>query len=230
MPTSLPRLAEAARAAGLALEYAAAGAKLADEEAALHQSRLRVVHTGDAARYSAERNLHDGAQQRLLALALRMVALRRQLTSTTDIAALDDARARLAGATEELRLISHGLFPAALRDDGLVAAVRDYQTRSPIAIDLTPGELDHPLRPDAAMAAYRLVVDTARALAGRAGHVTVALHGDAARFEITLETTATAGVEELQHAIDRFHALDGDVTVTTGAHECRIAGWAPCAS
>jgi signal transduction histidine kinase len=227
---SLPRLAEAARAAGLALEYASACAKLADEEAALQESRRRVVHTGDAARYAAERNLHDGAQQRLFAIALSLVALRRQLTATDDIAALDLARAVLAGATEELRLISHGLFPESLRDDGLIAAVREYQMRSPIAILLVPGDLEPPVGADAAMAAYRLVVDACQALADRAGHATVALHSDAARFEITFDSTAAVGVDALQHAIDRFHALDGDITVIAGTHGWRIVGWAPCAS
>ena len=116
---------EVASAARLALEnerlQAEARAQLED----LRSSRARIVEAGDAERRRLERDLHDGAQQRLVGLSLALRLLRGQLGATTrELAArLDEAEAELGRAVAELRELAHGIHPAVLSDEGLAAAI-----------------------------------------------------------------------------------------------------------
>ena len=117
---------EVASAARLALEnerlQAEARAQLED----LRSSRARIVEAGDAERRRLERDLHDGAQQRLVGLSLALRLLRSRLGSDEDgelAARLDEAEAELGEAVAELRELAHGIHPAVLSDEGLAAAI-----------------------------------------------------------------------------------------------------------
>lgn len=117
----------------------------------LAASRRRIVTAGDEERRKIERNLHDGAQQHLVALALKLklVATLADRDRGKAMAMLEDARAEVGEAVEELRSLAHGIYPPLLRDGGLLAALAAAARRSPLptqvdadGIDRYPEELE----------------------------------------------------------------------------------------
>src|SRR5690606_21845977 len=99
------------------------------------------VEAADAARRKLERDLHDGAQQRLVGLALSLRMARERIDSDPGEARalLDEAQAELARATEELRELARGIHPAVLTDRGLSAALAALAKRSPLRVELKDG-------------------------------------------------------------------------------------------
>jgi signal transduction histidine kinase len=128
----------------------AASASLAVQNERLHDevrnqlrevsaSRARIVEAGDAARRRVERDLHDGAQQRLVTVALALRLARSQVgtASVQDLTALlDEADAELSGALAELRELARGIYPVLLTDAGLGPALASLAERAPIAVTL----------------------------------------------------------------------------------------------
>ena len=152
-PGSERRLADFAELVAQALANADAYRKLA-------ASRIRIVEAGDTERRRLERNLHDGAQQRLvsLALQLRMIkgSLRKDPASAE--ALLAEADSELDQALAELRELARGIHPAVLTDRGLEAAIRTLADRAPIPVELT--RLPEDRLPDSVEAAiYYLVAE-----------------------------------------------------------------------
>jgi signal transduction histidine kinase len=149
------QLAQLAQTAGLVLE----NVRLVEE---LRASRSRILGAQDAERRRIERNLHDGAQQRLanLSLALGMIRARVGPTPHADLAsALDQATAEAHEALTELRDLARGLHPALLTDGGLVPAVRSLIERSPIPALLSAAALKR--LPDAVEStAYYVVAES----------------------------------------------------------------------
>ena len=188
-------------------------AQLAD----LRASRARVVETADAARRDLERDLHDGAQQRLVSLSL-MLQLAADSLEPHVAAQIGAAESELRAATVELRELAHGIHPAALSDEGLGPAIRALADRVPLAIDA----LDLPtarLAPPVETAAYYLVAEVARAPT----RTSASLHADADTLTIELGAEAVDGAR-LSHARDRIAALDGELAVDGGRVSARI----PC--
>jgi signal transduction histidine kinase len=131
----------------------------AEAQAALAASRARIVATADATRRRIERNLHDGAQQRLVSLALDL----RGAQATAPPGAgeqlmhqMDEVAAGLDGVLEDLREIARGLHPAILADGGLQPALRTLARRSPISTDLDI-QVGRRLRDPVEIAAYYTV-------------------------------------------------------------------------
>jgi PAS domain S-box-containing protein len=123
----------------------------------LEASRQRIVAAGDEARRKLERNLHDGAQQRLVSLSLSLRLVQSQLRKSPDTAEeiLDASRVELAQALEELRELARGIHPAVLTDRGLEAALESLAARAPL-----PVEIDGPggdLPPSVEAAVYYVV-------------------------------------------------------------------------
>ena len=116
-------------------------AELADRNVELQASRLRIVSAADASRRAIERNLHDGAQQHLVALAVKL-GLAQQIVEDGDIETvqglLGDLRADVQVTIKELRELAHGIYPPLLRDRGLGEALRTAATRStlPCTVDV----------------------------------------------------------------------------------------------
>jgi len=110
----------------------------AQARAELEASRLRIVEAGDAERRRLERNLHDGAQQRLVALAVGLRMALDKLPSGADQAQelLEVAAAELAEALTELRELAQGIHPAVLTERGLVAALEVLAARTPLPVAL----------------------------------------------------------------------------------------------
>jgi signal transduction histidine kinase len=148
-------LVEVARQLGLALHNVrldsalqASLAELAQRNEELQASRLRIVTAADSSRRAIERNLHDGAQQHLVALAVK-IGLARAIAEEGDtqtvLTLLDDLRGDVQTTIGELRELAHGIYPPLLRDRGLGEALRTAATRSPlpctVEIDL-PGRFE----------------------------------------------------------------------------------------
>ncbi len=167
-----------ARLAGFT-ELAATAIANAEAQAALTASRARIVATADATRRRIERNLHDGAQQRLVSVALDLRAAEAAAPpGTGDLAKrLNRVATGLDGVLEELREIARGLHPASLADGGLRPALKTLARRSavPAHVDIhVAGRLPEPVE----TAAYYTV---AEALTNTAKHA----HATAADIEVT---------------------------------------------
>jgi signal transduction histidine kinase len=126
-----------ARLAGFT-ELAATAIANAEAQAALTTSRARIVATADATRRRIERNLHDGAQQRLVSLALNLRAAQASAPPGASAVAqqLDDVTAGLDGVLDDLREIARGLHPAILADGGLHPALKTLARRSAVPVEL----------------------------------------------------------------------------------------------
>jgi signal transduction histidine kinase len=108
----------------------------ANEE--LRASRARIVATADAERRKIERNLHDGAQQQLVALALNIRLAKDMIAKDPDAAneMLDQLAADVKETVAELRALAHGIYPPLLADAGLAEALRSAAGRSPLPVEL----------------------------------------------------------------------------------------------
>jgi signal transduction histidine kinase len=197
-PERVDRLVGVAR---LALVHAGLRARLRAELADLRASRARIVAVGDEERRRLERDLHDGAQQGLASLAMALGL--EQGTGVDDTLTL--ARAHVQTALAELRVVAHGIFPPALAEAGLAAALDVLAEWSP-ALDLgeVPGR-----RLDARVEATAyFVVAACAAAGGERVSVDVAMRGDALVLDV--ETTAAP---DLTEAEDRIGALEGTLHV-----------------
>jgi signal transduction histidine kinase len=213
---------EVASAARLGLEnerlQAEARAQLED----LRSSRARIVAAGDAERRRLERDLHDGAQQRLVGLSLALRLLRSQVGKDRDdrlAARLDEAEAELGRAVAELRELAHGIHPAVLSDEGLAAAVEALAEEAPLRIAALPHER---FSPAVETAAYLVVAEAANTGAARVS----AERRDGA---LVVDVEAETEPEGLLGLEDRVVALDGRLGVErlTGGG-VRIRAEIPC--
>jgi signal transduction histidine kinase len=153
-----------ARLAGFT-ELAATAIANSEAQAALTASRARIVATADATRRRVERNLHDGAQQRLVSLALNLRAAQQDAPPRTG-EQLDQLAAGLDGVLNDLREIARGLHPAILAERGLAPALKTLARRSPIPVNLDI-QVDRRLPEPVETAAYYTV---AEALTNTAKH------------------------------------------------------------
>src|SRR5829696_293322 len=152
---------EVAAAARLALENERLQAEVRARLAELRTSRARIIASADAERKRLERDLHDGAQQRLVGLALSVRLAQAELAPAAGAATLErlrEAEAALRLAVEELRELAHGIFPAVLTDEGLAAAVEALaeEGRIPIRMGALP---EGRFAPDVETAAYTVVAE-----------------------------------------------------------------------
>ena len=133
-----------AAAAGMALEHARLQAEVQAQLEQVRASRARIVEAGDAERRRLERDLHDGAQQRLVTLSLALgMARDRAAGADPELAELIDSAGKEAReALTELRELARGIHPAVLTETGLAGAVQALVERSPVAVTITevPGE------------------------------------------------------------------------------------------
>jgi len=143
-------------AAGLALENHRLHAEVLTRLEEVRASRARIVEAGDAARRRVERNLHDGAQQRLVTLSLVLRMARNRLTgSDRDVdSLLAEAADELNAALHELRDLAAGLHPPILTEEGLPAALEALAERSPMRVRLRVAAPDRLAAPVEAAAYY----------------------------------------------------------------------------
>jgi signal transduction histidine kinase len=160
-------------------DLAATAIANAEAQAALTASRARIVATADATRRRIERNLHDGAQQRLVSLTLNLRAAEAALAAGTGGVAqqMDEVATGMDGVLEELREIARGLHPAILAESGLAPALKTLARRSAVPVDLDI-QVDRRLPEPVETAAYYTVSE---ALANAAKHA----HATAADIQVT---------------------------------------------
>jgi signal transduction histidine kinase len=221
---------DVAAAARLALENERLQAEVRARLEELRASRARIVEAGDAERKRLERDLHDGAQQRLVALSLSLRLLRSRLpadASQETLARLDDADVALRTAVAELRQLAHGIFPAVLADEGFAAAVEALteEAKTPIRIrELPEGRLAAPVE----ATAYTVVAQLASA-ATSSVVVGAELAGDA--LTVAVEIDDPHDGLDLVELEDRVGALDGRLTVEPDANSrVTIRAELPCGS
>jgi PAS domain S-box-containing protein len=202
---------------------AIANAHARDELAA---SRMRIVEASDAERRRLERNLHDGAQQRLVATSLAVRLAARRVTGDPAVRAmLDGAGDELARALEELRELARGLHPAVLTDHGLRAAIEAVADRAPVpvAVDVP---LDERLPETVEAAAYFVVCEALTNVAKYAhaseARVRVGHDNGTAQVEVVDDGVGGAdasGGSGLRGLADRVEALGGRLMVTSPVGE-----------
>jgi signal transduction histidine kinase len=187
----------------------------------LRESRARIVEAGYAERRRVERDLHDGAQQRLVALALDLRMARAKLDEEPASAAalLEGATHELAAATEELRELARGLHPPVLTDRGLVAALEALAGRSPLPVSVEAEVTDR--APHSAEAAAYFVVSEALTNVVRhaqAEHAVVRVDRPDGRLRVEIHDDGRGGADPsggsgLRGLSDRVAALDGSLEV-----------------
>jgi signal transduction histidine kinase len=175
--TRLP--AEWPTATGLPLDNAQLQAEIRAHLARVRESHARIVAAADEERRRIERDLHDGVQQRLAALALRLRTAQRQLGSgrahPAIEALLDSAVAELEAANEDLRKLVRGVYPAILSEEGLAAALEPLALRTPFPVNLHV--LDERLPARVELTAYFVVCE---------GLANVTKHADASKASVCI--------------------------------------------
>ena len=234
-----PDLIRAACAAGgLALANARLQAELRASVNELRQSRSRIVEVGDTERRRLERNLHDGAQQRLLSVALGLRLVEARLAAHPAEAGLvASSRSELEQSLQDLREIAHGIHPAVLSDHGLAVALETVVARSPVPVRLSM-EIDGRLPEPIEAAAYYLVCEaltnTARHAHASKATVHISCHDGWVRIEVADDGRGGADMANgsgLRGLADRVAALDGRFAVTSpAAGGTAISAEIPCAS
>ncbi|MFF9285714.1 sensor histidine kinase [Streptomyces griseosporeus] len=208
----LTRLLIAPREAGL-------GARVVE----LTRSRSRLVDAFEAERRRIERDVHDGAQQRLVALTMTLGLARLDAPPGPLADQLSRAHEEAGAALAELRELIHGIHPKVLTDYGLEAAVADAADRSPVPVDV---RLDLPGRLPAAVesAAYFVVREALANVARHSGANRAEVRGGHTRGRLVVEVRddghggadATAG-SGLTGLGDRLSVLDGRLSVSSPA-------------
>jgi signal transduction histidine kinase len=233
-----PELLEAVTAAaGIALENGRLHAELGARLEELKGSRARVIEAGQQERQRLERDLHDGAQQRLIALALDLGLLEARLNADPDARRrVEQARRQIAVSLEELRDVAHGIHPAVVSAHGLALALEQLVARAPVPVELTV-DLEGRLPERLEVAAY-YVVSESLANIGKHACASAATVGVACRngdvvVEIVDDGIGGADTERgsgLRGLADRVEALGGRLRVwTPHGGGTRVRAELPCA-
>jgi signal transduction histidine kinase len=235
-----PKLvAAAAAAARLALENARLEAELRAQLSEVQASRGRIVAAADDERRRIERDLHDGAQQRLVALALQLRTAQRQLGEHPDPEVervLAASVAELQAAVGDLRELARGVHPAVLTEEGLAAALESLAGRTPIPIELDV--VEGRLPPQVESAAYFVACEGIANVVkhAQANTVKVSAHRRDGLLVVAVEDDGIGGAAEkpgsgLRGLADRVEAAGGRLRVESPAGGgTRIVAEIPCAS
>jgi len=230
--------AQLAGQAGLVLRNARLADQLRGRMAELRASRRRIVEAADGERRRLERNIHDGAQQQLVALSVMT-----RLAETTADGDQEGARAMLvqaqadaAGALENLQDLARGIYPPLLAEQGLAAALAAPARRSPVPVTVDADGLGrYPQEAEAAVyfcvlealqnvAKYAAASQAAVRLAGRADALEFSVTDDGAGFDAGSAGYGTG----LQGMADRLAALGGDLQVRSRpGHGTAVTGRLP---
>ena len=186
----------------------------------LRASRARIVEAGDAERRRLERDLHDGAQARLVGLAMLLSHLHRRLDADADaVSVLERAQSELKLSLSELRELARGIHPPLLTDQGLAPALDALAARAPVPVTI---EADGGERLPRAVevAAYFVVSEALTNVAKYAGatEATVAVHRVNGRLTVEVGDDGVGGADVargsgLRGLADRVAALDGTLTL-----------------
>jgi len=207
----------------LAVENERLDSELQDRLEEVRASRARLVVAAEEERRRVERDLHDGAQQRLVAVTL---ALQQARQTATEIGASPELRDELGevadelqGAIDDLRELARGIHPAILEDEGLPAAIVALGRRAgvPVDVDVT---LDRRLPSHIESTAYFLVAEavTNAVRHARASRVTISILDAGSRLEVSIRDDGIGGADPsrgsgLRGLADRLAAVDGSLEI-----------------
>jgi len=233
-----PQLLDAvSAAAAIALENGHLHAELEARLEELKGSRGRVIEAGQRERQRLERNLHDGAQQRLVALSLELRLLERHFGEDRVAGArLRHARQQISTSLDELRAVAHGLHPAVVSGHGVAVALENLAADAPVPVRL---DVRLPERlPEAVEVAIYYMVSESLANIGKHAQATSATIGvgredDEVVVEVIDDGVGGADPEQgsgLRGLADRIEALDGQLRVwTPSGGGTRVLAEIPCA-
>lgn len=239
-------LTELARQVGLALQNSeldnALKATLEEvqrKNAELQESRARVVASGDAERRRIERNLHDGAQQHLVALAVKLRLIQRLGEGDPAVALgmIDDARNDVLATVEEVRALAHGIYPPLLMDRGLPEALRAAAGRTPLPTNVQVDDIGR-FTPDVEAAVYFCCLEAMQNAGKHAGEdatveITVVAGDDGLHFTVSDDGAGFELPERTRghgfvNMADRLGAIGGSVEVWSAPDAgTRITGRIP---
>jgi signal transduction histidine kinase len=235
-----PKLVEAvAAAARLALVNARLHAEVRAQLETVQESRARIATAADEERRRIERDLHDGAQQRLVALALELRSAQRQLDASGDgdierlLASTAD---ELQVAVEELRSLAQGIHPGILTQGGLSHALEALAARAPLPV--TVDAMLERFPPDVEATAYFVACEALTNVVkhARASRVAIDAHSDDGMLVIDVSDDGGGGAEQgggtgLRGLADRVEARGGRLVVeSVPGSGTRVRGEIPCAS
>jgi signal transduction histidine kinase len=224
-------------AAEIAVQNGRLQAELLARLEELRGSRARLVDAGQKERQRLERNLHDGAQQRLIALSLELSLLKERLGSDAEAATrLDRAKREIAISLEELRDVARGLHPAVLTGHGLQVALESITAQAPIPVRLTVS-LDGRLQERLEVVAYYVVSESLVNIAKHARATSATVDVARANGNVVVEVVDdgvggadTEGGSGLRGLADRVEALGGRLRVwTPRGGGTRVKAEIPCA-
>jgi signal transduction histidine kinase len=235
-----PDLVESAGAAArLALHNARLQADVRAQLDKVQESRRRIVAAGDEQRRRIERDLHDGAQQRLVALALELrIAQRQRGDADPELdRILADAVGELQVAVEELRELARGVHPAVLTEEGLAGALESLAARTPLPVEIAAAPEDR-LPGEIEAAAYFVVCEAiANAVKhAQATEIRVSAERRNGRLVIEVEDDGIGGAREnggsgLRGLVDRVEAHGGTLRVESPpGGGTKVIGELPCGS
>jgi signal transduction histidine kinase len=209
----------AAAAAALALDNERLKADLRARVEELRISRARIVEAADAARRRLERDLHDGAQQQLVSLALDLRLLRARVKDSELVPMIEELSDKLAVALAELRELARGIHPAILTDRGLGPAVQGLADRVPLPVEVDV-ELDTRPAPQIEAAAYFVTAEALTNVAryARAHEARVKIRRSPEGVEVVVSDDGVGGADVeggtgLRGLQDRLAALDGSLAI-----------------
>ena len=208
----------AAATAALAIDNERLKADLRARVQDLRRSRLRIVEAADEARRRLERDLHDGAQQQLVSLALDLRLLRARLGDDDAAPLVEQASARLVDALAELRELARGIHPAILSERGLEPAVEVLAERCPTVVDWSV-ELGERLLPSVEAAAYFVISEGLTNVAKYVpdGHAVVRVRRAGDALEVLVQDDGPGGAgfsgSGLRGLADRVAALEGTLAL-----------------
>jgi signal transduction histidine kinase len=188
----------------------------------LRASRRRLVQAQDSERQRLERNLHDGAQQQLIALAIQLSLLEDAAGDPGEVKGITgQLRSGLQAALDDLRALARGIYPPLLADQGLVAALQAQATKVPLPVSIEADGIGRYPR-DAEAAVYFCTLEALQNVAKYAhasrvtitvscpeGHLTFTITDDGTGFDTTTATHGTG----LQGMADRLAALGGTLQI-----------------
>jgi signal transduction histidine kinase len=207
----------------LAVENERLSTEVREQLAFVRASRARLVEAAEAERRRIERDLHDGAQQRLIGIALSLqearAEARRQAPDAPFLMQLDDTAEELLAAIDELRELARGIHPAVLTDDGLGVAVKSLTRRAAVPVELNLS-LNGRLPPAIEATAFYVVAEALTNVTrhARARSVSVRVAHQNALLEIEVEDDGDGGADArfgtgINGLVDRLDAVSGTLEI-----------------
>lgn len=234
-------VASVSAAVGLAIENQSLTAELQAQLDEVRGSRARIVAAADAERVRLERDIHDGAQQRLLALMIELRLAREAVGADPNVdlpARLDRAMVNLRSATDELRELARGVRPAILADAGLGPAVRTLAERSSCPVELSidlAGRLDAAVESAAYFVVAESLANVVRHASASVARVAISIESDPGRVIVAVTDDGVGGASVdrgsgIRGLKDRVEALGGQLAVESHVGDgTRIRVELPCA-